>query len=45
MSGKDSLYVAKASIPFFVMLVAAIALITVFPGIATWLPEALMTRS
>jgi TRAP-type C4-dicarboxylate transport system permease large subunit len=45
MSGKDSLYVAKASIPFFFMLVAAIALITVFPGIATWLPEALMTRS
>ena len=45
MSGKDSLYVARASIPFFFMLVAAIALITAFPGIATWLPEALMTRS
>ncbi|MGH8662035.1 MAG: TRAP transporter large permease [Burkholderiales bacterium] len=45
MSGKDSLYVARASIPFFLMLVAAIALITVFPGIATWLPEALMKRA
>jgi TRAP-type C4-dicarboxylate transport system permease large subunit len=44
MSGKDSLYVAQASIPFFFMLVVAIALITVFPGLATWLPEALMTR-
>jgi TRAP-type C4-dicarboxylate transport system permease large subunit len=44
MSGKDSLYVAQASIPFFVMLVVAIALITVFPGLATWLPEALMRK-
>jgi TRAP-type C4-dicarboxylate transport system permease large subunit len=44
MSGKDSLYVARASIPFFFMLVAAIALITAFPGIATWLPEALMGK-
>jgi len=44
MSGKDSLYVAKASIPFFFMLVAAIALITAFPAIATWLPEALMGK-
>ena len=45
MSGKDSLYVAQASIPFFFILVVAIALITVFPGIATWLPEVLMTRT
>jgi tripartite ATP-independent transporter DctM subunit len=45
MSGKDSLYVAQASIPFFFILVVAIALITVFPGIATWLPEALMTKA
>jgi TRAP-type C4-dicarboxylate transport system permease large subunit len=37
--------VAKASIPFFFILVAAIALITVFPGIATWLPEALMRKA
>ena len=44
MSGRDSLYVAQASIPFFFILVVAIALITVFPGIATWLPEALMTK-
>src|SRR5688572_23166288 len=44
MSGKDSLYVARASIPFFFILVVAIALITVFPGIATWLPDALLAR-
>jgi len=39
MSGKDSTYVARASIPFFFMMVLAIALITVFPAIVTWLPE------
>ena len=44
MTGRDSLYVAKASIPFFFMMVVAIALITVFPGIATWMPEALMGK-
>jgi TRAP-type C4-dicarboxylate transport system permease large subunit len=45
MSGRDSNYVAYASLPFFVLMVVAIALITVFPGIATWLPEVLMSRS
>jgi tripartite ATP-independent transporter DctM subunit len=45
MSGRDSTYVARASIPFFCMLVVAIALITVFPGIAVWLPNVLMTLS
>ena len=44
MSGRDSNYVAYASLPFFALLVLAIALITVFPGIVTWLPEALMAR-
>jgi tripartite ATP-independent transporter DctM subunit len=44
MSGKDSTYVARASIPFFFMLVIAIALITLFPAIATWLPDVLMNK-
>jgi len=39
MSGRDSNYVAWASLPFFGLMVLAIALITVFPGIATWLPD------
>jgi len=42
MSGRDSNYVAWASLPFFAMMLACIALITVFPGIVTWLPEALL---
>ena len=39
MSGKDSLYVAKAALPFFFLLVAAVAIITVFPEIVMVLPR------
>ena len=42
MTGRDSFYVAKAALPFFFMMVIAIALITAVPGIATWLPDVLM---
>jgi tripartite ATP-independent transporter DctM subunit len=42
MTGRDSSYVALASLPFFFMMVLAIALITVFPELATWLPDALV---
>lgn len=44
MSGRDSNYVAYASIPFFFMMVLCIALITVFPEIATWLPDVLLAK-
>ena len=44
MSGRDSNYVAWASLPFFGLMVLAIALITVFPAIATWLPEVVLRR-
>jgi tripartite ATP-independent transporter DctM subunit len=39
MSGKDSNTVALAALPFFLLLVVAVALITAFPPIATWLPK------
>ena len=42
MTGKDGNTIARAAIPFFLCLVVCIALITVFPGIATWLPNAVM---
>jgi tripartite ATP-independent transporter DctM subunit len=42
MTGRDSNYVALASIPFFMMMVLCIALITVFPELATWLPDVLV---
>jgi len=44
MSGKSSLFVAQASLPFFFMMVLACVLITVFPVIVTWLPDALMNK-
>jgi len=39
MSGRDSLTVAKASLPFFFLLVATVAIITVFPEIVMVLPK------
>ena len=39
MSGKDSNTVARASLPFFFLLVVAVAIITVFPDIVMYLPR------
>ncbi|HXJ08206.1 MAG TPA: TRAP transporter large permease subunit [Burkholderiales bacterium] len=39
MTGRDSNYVALASLPFFFMMVLCLAIITVFPELATWLPD------
>jgi tripartite ATP-independent transporter DctM subunit len=39
MSGKDSNEVALAALPFFFLLVVAVAIITVFPGTVMWLPK------
>ena len=44
MSGRDSTYVAKASLPFFFMMVAALALITMFPESVTWLADVLIAK-
>ncbi len=44
MSGRDSNYVALASLPFFAMMVLCIALITAFPELATWLPDLLIGK-
>ena len=42
MSGRDSNYVALASIPFFCMMVLALVVVIAFPQIATWLPDAVI---
>jgi tripartite ATP-independent transporter DctM subunit len=42
MTGKDSNTIAVAALPFFACLLLCIGLITVFPGIATWLPDLVM---
>jgi tripartite ATP-independent transporter DctM subunit len=42
MTGKDSNTIAMSTIPFFMCLVLAIVLITVFPSIVTILPDIVM---
>jgi len=44
MSGRDSNYVALASVPFFFMMVLALAMITLWPELATWLPDVLIPK-
>jgi TRAP-type C4-dicarboxylate transport system permease large subunit len=44
MTGKDSNTIARAAIPFFLCLVACIALITLFPGIVTSVPDLVMGK-
>ena len=44
MSGRDSFYVGKASIPFFCMLVVSIVIITLWPQSVTWLPDVVMGK-
>lgn len=39
MTGRDIGWIAKVTLPFFFLMVAAVALIYVFPGIVTWLPQ------
>jgi tripartite ATP-independent transporter DctM subunit len=42
LTGKDSNTVARAALPFFGLLVVAIAIITVAPRLVTWLPDLLL---
>jgi tripartite ATP-independent transporter DctM subunit len=42
MSRRDIHYVAVAAIPFFCMMLLAIAIVAAFPQIAVWLPDLLL---
>lgn len=43
MTGKSLAFVSRASFPFFVLLVIAVAMLWYVPGIATWLPSKMMS--
>jgi len=43
LTGKNILKIASYALPFFLLLLVAVGMVTAFPGIATWLPS-LMTR-
>ncbi len=39
LTGKDILAIGRAAIPFFCLMVVAVAIIWVFPEVVTWLPS------
>ncbi len=39
MTGRDMDFIAKAAIPMFLLMVFGVVLVSIFPGIATWLPS------
>jgi tripartite ATP-independent transporter DctM subunit len=45
LTGKDMFYIARASLPFFFLMVVAVALIWVFPQIVTVLPAQMFNLS
>lgn len=42
MTGRNIFWIAKVSMPFFFLMAAAVALIVMFPGLATWLPSQML---
>ncbi len=44
LTGKDIFTVARAALPFFMLMVVAVVLVTVFPQIVLSLPQAMTTR-
>jgi len=43
-TGRDILYVARAALPFFCVLLASIVVLVMVPGIATFLPTQMLAR-
>lgn len=39
MTGRDIVYISKAALPFFLLLILAVVLVVVFPDIALYLPQ------
>jgi TRAP-type C4-dicarboxylate transport system permease large subunit len=39
MTGRDLLWIAKATLPMFFLMMVAVLLIYFFPGIVTWMPQ------
>jgi C4-dicarboxylate transporter, DctM subunit len=42
MTGHQITYIARATLPLFFLMVVAVCLVTVFPGIVTYLPQQMM---
>lgn len=44
LSGKGIFEVARYTLPFFWLMLVAVAIVTVFPAIVTWLPQTMLAR-
>ena len=44
MTGKELTWIARVTMPMFLLMCLAIALIYIFPGVVTWLPQQMTTR-
>lgn len=45
ITGRNMLFIAKAALPFFFLLLFAVLIVIVFPEIVTWLPNTMMAAS
>ena len=43
-TGRDLLFISRAGLPFFFLLLAGTALLVVFPGLVTYLPDQMLNR-
>lgn len=44
LTGYNIFYIARATVPFFIILMLAILILVAFPEIATWLPKQMTSR-
>ena len=44
LTGHDILYVTRAALPFFLLMLVAVGLLFTFPELATWLPQHMMAN-
>ena len=44
MTGRGIGFVSRATLPMFLLMLLGVVLLTVFPGLATWLPSAMSAR-
>lgn len=45
LTKRDMLYIARAALPFFILLLAATAAITIWPQLVLWLPDLMLNRA
>ena len=43
LTGRNIFWIAWAALPFFLLLMVTVALVTAFPGLVTWLPETMFS--